>query len=140
MLEIFAAALAATTAMTLFSYFVSASFRKLYEEPLLLQYVMTRFSIQLETQEKAAAAWVIHYLIGLLFVWVYCCVARSYSWTNALVFGSVIGIVGIAGWKIMFRLSGKPPQTDAGGYYLQLFIAHLVFAFTTIATYRLFNF
>ncbi len=140
MLEILAAALAATTAMTLFSYFVSASFRKLYEEPLLLEYVLTRFSIKLETQEKAAVAWSIHYLIGLAFVWMYCCVAPNYSWANALIFGSVIGIAGIVGWKIIFRLSGKPLQTDAGGYYLQLFIAHLIFAFTAIATYRLFNF
>ena len=134
-------AILATTAMTAFSYVVSASFRKLYKEPLLLQYVLQKLHLSVSGITKSVLAWAIHYLIGLLFVYAFYLTVTGLrmapSWLSGLIFGVIIGIVGIIGWEMMFKISGKPQITDRAGYYTQLFLAHLIFAFTTIAVYKL---
>ena len=67
-IEILVATLLATSAMTLFSYIISAGFRELYKEPVLLAFLMTSFDFKLSTRQKVIFAWCLHYLIGLLFV------------------------------------------------------------------------
>lgn len=140
-MEIILAALASTTTMTIFSYIVSNSFRKLYKEPILLQYVLLRLKADIPSPAKQVIAWTIHYAIGLLFViafeFIHFQLETKISWYSALIFGSLIGIVGIIGWEIMFHLTNKPHPTDRPGYYTQLFIAHLIFAITTATVYVL---
>lgn len=57
------------------------------------------------------------------------------SWISGLVFGTIIGIFGIAGWTIMFWLSPKHPPVSIAEYFLQLFLAHIVFGLTTVASH-----
>ncbi len=135
-ITVIAAALLATSTMTLFSYLLSENFRKLYKEPVLLQFVMAAFHIELLKHQKIIASWLLHYFIGLLFVILY----RLPFWfhfnwyqvtmTSGFVSGCLFGIVGILGWEIMFRSSHARPPVKVSEYYLQLFFAHIIFGVT----------
>ena len=107
------AAFAATSMMTAFSYLISVAFQKLYKEPLLLQYLLTRFHSRLSGMWKVVAGWTIHYIIGLIFVVGYYILWRynlyEITWLSGLAFGCIIGIIGIGGWVIMFGLSDNKP-------------------------------
>lgn len=133
------ASLAATTAMTLFSYVVSALSGKWYNEPQLLQFVFSQSRWAMSSGLKFAAAWILHYVIGLVFVMVLDLIVETplpeLAFTSTLIFGTIIGTIGILGWEMMFRWAVKPVETDRAGYYSQLFIAHLIFAFVTMAFY-----
>lgn len=137
--KVIVATLLATSAMTLFSYIISESFKKLYKEPLLLQFLMSSFNLKLSRKQKAIAGWVIHYLIGLAFVILYLApIWMDLDWyrinlLSGVVFGGIIGVVGIVCWEIMFRLSPNDPPLNKMGYYLQLFLAHIIFGLTTVA-------
>lgn len=134
------ATLVATSSMTAFSYLISETFRELYKEPVLLQFLMIRFNFNLSPKEKAIAGWVIHYTIGLLFVIAWYILLKlclfGLSWLSGLIYGIVIGIVGIGGWVIMFILANYTPRIDFKGYYLQLFFAHIVFGMATWAVFE----
>ncbi|MBC8004593.1 MAG: hypothetical protein H7X84_03885 [Verrucomicrobia bacterium] len=135
------ATVAATSLMTAFSYLVSEGFRELYKEPVLLQYLMTRFNFGITGIWKIIAGWTVHYIIGLIFVVIFHILWRwglyEITWLTGLIYGIVIGIIGIGGWVVMFILSNYKPRIDFKGYYLQLFIAHLVFAMTTVFVYKI---
>ncbi|WP_348825078.1 hypothetical protein [Flavobacterium aestuarii] len=132
----------AVSAMTLFSYAISASYKELYKEPVLLTFVLIKLNLELSLNTKKKAAWLIHYLIGLIFVLIY-----HFLWTKAilelsflsgLLLGSLSGIVGIFGWLLIFKLAKYKPHIDFKGYYLQLFFAHIIFGVTAAAVYWIF--
>lgn len=139
--QIIMVAIAATSSMTLFSYAVSAQYRELYKEPLLLTYLLGNFKINLPMASKNTLSWLIHYAIGVLFVIVY-----YYFWAHnllqltflhALLLGVASGITGIISWMILFKISLYRPKIDYKGYYIQLFIAHIIFALTATAVYAI---
>ncbi|WP_394775634.1 hypothetical protein [Flavobacterium sp.] len=70
-IQLLIVSIAATSAMTLFSYAASASFRELYKEPVLLTFMLTKLNIEVQPKAKATLAWLLHYFIGLLFVLAY---------------------------------------------------------------------
>lgn len=141
LLQILVATIAATSAMTLFSYVISASFRELYKEPVLLTFLLAQLKIDVSTKTKATLAWLLHYFIGFIFVLIY-----HFLWVNnilklsilnALLLGSISGIIGIIGWMIMFRLADYKPNIDFKGYYIQLFFAHIIFGIVAALFYYL---
>lgn len=138
-LTILLATIAATTLMTILSYLFSATFRELYKEPLLLKYLMQRFGSPLSANTEEVLGWVMHYVVGLLFVLSYQLLLHynilDISWTSGLLFGAVAGLVGIGWWHTMFKLSDFPP-IDFKGYYWQLFVVHVIFGLTTVAIYK----
>lgn len=142
LLQILIASIAATSAMTFMSYVFSASFRELYKEPVLLTYLLTKFHLNVPAATKSILAWLLHYIIGLLFVigyhflWVYHIV--PFSWGTALLLGAISGIIGILGWVIMFKIAPQKPNIDFKGYYTQLFIVHVIFGLTAFWVYGLF--
>ena len=139
--QIIIVSIAATSSMTLFSYAVSAQYRELYKEPLLLTYLLRNFKINLSMVTKNTLSWLIHYAIGVLFVTIY-----YYFWArnlfqlnflHALLLGVASGIAGIVSWMILFKISLYRPKIDYKGYYIQLFIAHIIFALTATAMYAI---
>jgi len=138
-LTILLATIAATTLMTILSYLFSATFRELYKEPLLLKYLMQRFGSPLSANTEEILGWVMHYIVGLLFVLSYQLLLHynifDISWTSGILFGAVAGLVGIGWWHAMFKLSNFPP-IDFKGYYWQLFLVHIIFGLTTVAIYK----
>jgi len=133
---------AAITLMTAFSYLVSESFRKLFTEPVLLNYVIRRLEIPAKPSRDGILGWTIHYAIGLAFVlayeWFWGRNRINDGWPAALILGCISGVIGILGWMLIFRLPHKAPQVDFRSYYIQLFIAHIVFALTATGVHRLF--
>lgn len=133
--------LAATSLMTAFSYLISKAFRELYKEPVLLQFLMTRFHFNLSLSVKTIAGWIIHYTIGLFFViaWYIFWNLEVFepTWLSGLIYGCIIGIIGIGGWVFLFMLADYKPRIDFKGYYLQLFFAHIIFGLTTWVVFEL---
>lgn len=138
-IQLIITAVAATTAMTLFSYTISASFRKLYKEPVLLTYILTQLKAELSPKVKTILAWLIHYSIGLIFViiyhflWIHTILKLTFF--NGLLLGMVSGIVGIISWMILFKIADYKPDIDFKGYYIQLFFAHVLFGITATLVY-----
>ncbi|MGO4770510.1 hypothetical protein ACEN2I_02520 [Flavobacterium sp. W22_SRS_FK3] len=138
-LKILIASIAATSAMTLFSYVISKSFRELYKEPVLLTFVLSKLKLDLPLKTKTTIAWFLHYFIGLFFVtsyhlfWVNDILKTSFL--NALLLGALSGIVGIIGWILLFKIADFKPKIDFKGYYIQLFFAHVIFGITATFVY-----
>jgi len=143
LIQIIIVAIVATSAMTLFSYVVSASFRELYKEPVLLTYVLGKTNLELSLQTKKKLAWLLHYIIGFIFVLIYHFLwikaILSLSITNGLLLGTASGIIGIIGWLLIFKIADYKPKIDFKGYYLQLFFAHIIFGLVATATYWIFT-
>ena len=144
-LEIIIAAFFATSAMTFFSYMVSWIFDKTYKEPVLLEFLMSSFHFKVNQFYREIASWYLHYFIGLLFViafniplWIY---PELYdiSFQTCLLFGGIIGIVGIIWWYTMFLFTADATAPYSYGYYLQLFFAHLVFGIAMYAIHWYLN-
>lgn len=141
LLQILIATIAATSAMTLFSYVISASFRELYKEPVLLTFLLAQLNIEVSHKSKATLAWLLHYFIGFIFVLIYHFLwinnILKLSLLNAVLLGSISGIIGIIGWMILFRLADYKPKIDFKGYYIQLFFAHIIFGVVAALFYYL---
>lgn len=141
-LQILISSIAATSIMTLFSYAVSASAREVYKEPVLLTYILHTFHLDISSTSKTILGWVLHYLIGLCFVilyhviWIYEFV--EISWKVSILLGAVSGIIGIISWIILFEIVPQKPNIDFRGYYIQLFVAHIIFGLTAFSVYILF--
>lgn len=126
--------------MTVFSYAVSAIAQQRYKEPELLNYLIIRWKLQVFKPKENTAGWIVHYLVGIVFVvsyetlWLF--TGFSVSWGTALLLGLASGLIGLAGWKLMFASTRRPPKINFPGYYLQLMAAHVVFALTVVAVYK----
>lgn len=136
--KILVAAFFAMVTMTAFSYAVSTTFRELYKEPVLLQYFLKKTHLKESAELQAIFAWIIHYFIGLGFV-----VGYHFLWSKQLFdtllwatfIGTVSGIIGVLGWHLIFNYTRHQPKIDFKGYYLQLIIAHIIFALTAFGIY-----
>ncbi len=139
--EIITAAVIGTSAMTLFSYIIASFTDQPYKEPLLLAFVLERFHMQ-KGYGSNILGWTLHYLIGILFVIPFHIMLKTgleiTNYTGAVLFGSTIGFAGIVGWIILFSIFRTKPVMNYIGYYVQLFVAHLVFAFGVVAAYTFF--
>ncbi|MFH6995030.1 hypothetical protein [Flavobacterium sp. FlaQc-48] len=138
-IQLLVVSITATSAMTAFSYAASRKFRELYKEPVLLSYMLKIFKVKLAKQSETTWGWILHYLIGFLFViiyhWLWTKDILPLSFLSALLLGAVSGIIGIIGWMIIFNISHHKPDIDFKGYYIQLFIAHVIFGIVAAAIY-----
>jgi hypothetical protein len=140
--KILTATLLGTTLMTLFSYYLSSVRKKQFREPELLNESLVRLRIMsFATSKNHAAGWFIHYVVGLLFVVCYELVIRHTSLSPTLSFfalaGGLCGLIGIAGWHITLILLPNPPVVHLKEYYIQLFVAHILFGLGAYGGYRL---
>lgn len=138
-IQLLIVSITATSAMTVFSYATSRKFQKLYKEPVLLSYIIKILNIKLSKRAEENYGWFLHYLIGFVFVLIY-----HFLWVrdilpisilNTLILGIFSGIAGVLGWMIIFKITNHEPDIDFKGYYIQLFIAHIIFAFVATSIY-----
>lgn len=139
--QIIIVSIAATSTMRLFSYAASASYREFYKEHLLLTYLLQNSKINLSNASKNTLSWLLHYGIGVVFVTIY-----HYLWANniihltildGLLLGIISGIIGIIAWMLFFKLLHYKPPLDLSTHYIQLFVAHIIFALTATAVYAI---
>lgn len=143
--KIILAGLVGTSFMTLYSYIISRRERDQFVEPVLLNELIDRSEglpeIKEDQKEAHPAGWLSHYGMGVLFVLGYYILWRrsltSPGIIKALLIGSVSGLIGIAGWKVMFAANNNPPRNNRFKYYRQLFFAHIVFSVFALYGYKL---
>jgi hypothetical protein len=133
---------AATTLMTIFSIAVSRMRNRQFTEPVLLNRLLCGFGILKEYQlEKNIAGWIIHYVVGLIFLLAYYFIwSRTRfdpTFSTALILGCCSGVAGIIGWSILFKIQSVPANIRVTEYFAQLFVAHVIFALTATAIFRL---
>jgi hypothetical protein len=142
-LEYLAETVAGITVMTAFSYVISVSFRKLFAEPVLLNYVICLLHITIKPKMESALGWVLHYVIGAVFVVIYHVIWNlrllNDDWLTGIMLGAGSGVIGILGWMIIFSLPPKKPRVAFSQYYIQLFFAHIFFALPIVAVHHLFE-
>lgn len=139
-MRILVSGLVATSLMTAFSYIAANIRNKEFREPELLNQLLSKSSFfRLELSKKSMAGWILHYLIGWIFVvifelfWDLNLVPFSILWGGIL--GFIAGIIGIIGWKIFFAISSDPPKITWSEYYVQLVVAHIIFGLSAAVVY-----
>lgn len=73
----------------------------------------------------------LHYLIGIGFALIYQQLVSTrinQTYTTALVFGGVAGMLAAGAWHLLLRVHPLTPVLNLSAYLILIFIAHLVFA------------
>jgi hypothetical protein len=124
------AAVAATTAMTLFSYILSKKKGENFREPALLADYAKR-NLGTSKKKSQPLGWATHYVVGLGFAIGYRLLLRATrlrpSPKNGIPFGAAAGVIGIFWWKNLFERHLLPPNTSKKRFFRQLIVAHLIF-------------
>ena len=133
-------AIVATSAMTAFSYLASWLIKQNFKEPKLLGDMLEPTLPHRAKALSTPGGWAAHYCFGLtwsLMLIEYIKAANiKNSAENGLIIGSVGGLTAIACWKFLFDSHPCPPKTHRRNFYAQLFLAHLIFTGTLMATNR----
>lgn len=133
----------AVALMTTFSYIYSNMRKGKFKEPMLLNELMARLHwLPIHTIAYHPLGWMIHYAVGVLFVVAFQLVRGStgidITFLTTTVAGAIFGVIGIVGWQITFRIHpSPPPDIRLREYYLQLFVAHIIFGIGMFAAYYL---
>lgn len=142
--KILIAAFSATNIMTTFSYLVSLSFKKLFKEPVMLNFILDGAGISLKGRVKKFAGWFAHYLIGLAFViayesiWHYTGV--EFGFLSGILLGIISGFVGVCCWWLTYRLPDGNPRVPSKEYAALLFVGHVIFAVAVVVAFKIFKY
>lgn len=143
-LKLLIAAFSATNIMTTYSYLVSISFKKLFKEPVMLNFILDGAGIRPRGKWKKFSGWLAHYLIGLAFVLLYEIIWRytrvEFGFVSGIIFGIISGLVGIACWRLIYRLPDGNPHIPSKEYAIQLFFGHVIFAVAVVVAFKIFKY
>ncbi len=143
-LKIAIAAVSATNVMTIFSYVMSNTYGKLFKEPVVLNFILERLGYTLPGKFKKFSGWLAHYIIGLMFATAYEAIWKyggvPFGWITGFAFGVASGAIGILTWQIMYRLPDEKPVPPLKDYYVQLFIAHILFSMVIVIGFKLYDY
>ncbi|MGJ8550735.1 hypothetical protein [Winogradskyella wichelsiae] len=120
-------------AMTTFSALMSVILKCEFRENILLSKLMSGHSLsQKESLKYVILGWLAHFFIGGVFLVIYSCLwhytALLQDVFGSIIYGIIIGILGVVGWTIIFKITPHPPQINYKIYYVQLIIAHVLFS------------
>lgn len=140
LLKIAGAALAGTSAMTLFSYAVSDAKNKQFREPAILAKLIKRL---LQVQDKTTAkteGWALHYAVGTGFAFAYDQLFKlsrlKPDFLTGIMLGAASGVIGVLAWNMVLKTHPHPPKLQLKRYFGHLLIAHMVYGTVTTGTYR----
>jgi hypothetical protein len=143
--KIIIAGIVGTTFMTLYSYLKAKKENQEYVEPIMINKLIdnSKNLPSIRDEDIHPAGWVLHYLTGVSFVTLYWllwkkCLKKP-TIAKIIIVGSVSGLAGIMVWKALFTQHNRPPHNYRHGYYRQLFIAHIVFSYFALTTYKTFD-
>lgn len=129
--------------MTGFSALLSKILSLELREHILLFELMDRLKKSKTTREYSVLeGWMVHFVMGLIFMgiyeilWAVTGLERTYFW--GVIFGMILGTLGVSGWILMFRLHPQPPKINFTVYYSQLLLAHIIFSLAALLVYKLF--
>src|SRR5690606_27832169 len=107
--------------------------------PVLLAQLVSHFTKESTSTNTLIKGWAIHFAVGLLFMffyellWALSGVERMFLWS--VLFGMLIGFIGIGGWMFMFRFHPDTSKVNFKIYYIHSFFAHIIFSLTALAVY-----
>ncbi|RDK85466.1 hypothetical protein [Marinirhabdus gelatinilytica] len=126
--------LIATSCMTGFSYLFSTILGENFKEPQLLTDLLGEIAGR---KLSVWVGWVVHYLTGIMFlgmlIGLYSITGVEVSIVWGIVFGMVMGGIGILMWKVLYKVAQEDPPTNTRLFHLQLIIAHVFFGMAAIA-------
>lgn len=126
--------IAATSAMTLYSYAVSRKKDENFREPELLAELADDFLPASARDLAIPVGWMAHYQVGIGLAlalgayWKKNGTKRS-AW-NGILAGTLAGLGGIMVWELTFRLHPREPVIPYKRFYGQLLLAHIIYAIT----------
>ncbi|RNL87225.1 hypothetical protein ED312_10465 [Sinomicrobium pectinilyticum] len=131
--ELIITAIVSTSVMTLFSYRYARARSSQFKEPELLNLLVKNSGIiPLSPSKKNILGWILHYAIGFFFVLIFEILLSTgivdFSLVICVVYGIVIGVIGVCSWLFMFSLNNDPPKIRFSEFYVHLLLAHLFFA------------
>ena len=131
-LQILIVSIAATSAMTLFSYAISARYRENYKEPVPLSNLLVQVKFDLSVISKKIIGWLLHFGIGFFFVlvyhllWLYDII--DLSAINAFLLGIVSGIIGVLSWAVMLKIAKYSFSINFKGYIISRCLFRVLFS------------
>lgn len=132
-------AVAGTTLMTIFSYLLSYKRKRNFGEPELLGSLLGGRVPAATNLSAKIAGWALHYITGTAFTITYAfalqLIKKEPSLVKGFVFGILSGSISIVMWKIFFLSDKKIAKLKDDEFFLQLFLAHIVFGIITSQTY-----
>jgi hypothetical protein len=143
LLKLAIAAFSATNIMTTFSYLLSASYKKLFKEPVMMDFILEGIGIKLRGRWHKVGGWIAHYIIGFALVVFYESIWRysiiKFGMISGIIFGICTGILGILCWRAIY-LTSIHEDVSPRSYYIQLFFGHIIFAIAVVIAFRIFNY
>ncbi|WP_317499357.1 hypothetical protein [Flavobacterium sp. DG1-102-2] len=143
LLKIFIAAFSATNMMTTFSYLLSASYKRLFREPVMLDYILKGVGIKLSGRWHKVGGWIAHYIIGLALVFCYEAIWRytgvHFGFLSGIAMGIISGILGIICWHAIYS-TAIHDDVARRSYYIQLFFGHIIFACVVVIAFKIFKY
>ncbi|MCH4822113.1 hypothetical protein ML462_02920 [Gramella lutea] len=136
--QVILAGVLGTVLMTAFSYFLSKVRSRQFKEPKLLNMILRRSSHEhMNPSNNSFIGWVVHFSIGIilmtLFYLFHLIFSFRISFLSIFLYGIITGAMAILSWHLMFYISPRPPDVNLNEFYIQLFIAHVLFAAGAIA-------
>jgi hypothetical protein len=112
-----------------------------FREPAHLTTMVERLAPFLSKKAKLIIGWAGHYGMGIVFAAVYVELWErgkvKHTMKNALILGTISGLVGLLIWKGTFKAHPLPPSMNYLTFYLQRIPAHIVFAVFATLAYQL---
>ena len=132
--------IAATSAMTAFSYTMTDGNLKNYKEPELLATLLENAWPHLPRSASNPAGWAAHYAFGLAWALVHEMVLDKTrikrNVRTGLFFGYFGGLTAVIIWKLLFKINPRPPHIDYRSFYSHLVVAQIIFSTTVLLLNR----
>jgi hypothetical protein len=129
-----------TSAMTVFSHFLSEMTHENLREPDLLGMLCKQSKLPGAGSIGRIAGWHLHYGVGVVWAALYALLLKrgliDGRTKSSIVVGAVTGVAAVAAWEWMLRSSRRPPAVNKVKFYGQLIPAHIVFALIAIESLR----
>lgn len=143
LLKIFIAAFSATNIMTTFSYLLSSTYKRLFKEPVMMNFVLEGVGIHLKGRWHKIGSWIAHYIIGFAIVLSYEAIWRytavKFGFVSGLIMGVITGLIGIMCWRTIY-LTSIHEDVSRRSYYIQLFFGHIIFACAVVIAFKIFKY
>lgn len=132
LLKVILAGVLGTVMMTAFSYVVSRMKSQQFREPKLLNMILRRSTYDMNPSNNSILGWVVHFSIGVILMTLFYILHLTFSFNisaiSILLYGISAGILSILSWHLMFILNPDSADIVLSEFYLQLLIAHVLFA------------
>lgn len=133
LLQVIIAGISGTILMTAFSYIIARIKSQQFKEPKLLNMILRRSTLdQMNPSNNSIIGWVLHFSIGIILMTLFYILHLTFSFNisflSIFIYGVFAGILSILSWHLMFLISANSLDISLKEFYIQLLIAHILFA------------